>query len=72
MKLYKHTCNEKLLWLEIGEAENIRIPFDSFYTDKDLRNTTLMNNDRIAVSLWNKASDEFLLLARRKGLEAIK
>ena len=70
MKIYKHTCNEKLLWLEIGEAENIRIPFDSFCTDRDLRNTTLMNNDRIAVSLWNQASDEFLLLAQEEGIEA--
>ena len=71
MKIYQKGSHPTY-WLEIGGAEHIRIPFDSFETDKDLRNTTLMNNDRIAVSLWNKASDEFLLLARRKGLEAIK
>ena len=69
MKIYKQG-EDTIYWLEIGEAEHIRIPFDSFYTDRDPRNTTLINNNRITVSLWNEASDEFLLLAQEEGIEA--
>ena len=70
MKIYNNGMHPTY-WLEIGEAEDIRIPFDSFYTDdRDPRNTTLINNNRITVSLWNGASDEFLLLAQEEGIEA--